>query len=157
MSANRHRPEIARTRLDLAELLLDHYPDERPEALEHLDFAIGELRDMKMQPALERALGLQAGLEAKPIEKPAYPVGLAKREGEVLRLADEALRSAVQKSTLRTVHPDGLSEREVEVLGLVAAGKTDREISELLFISPRTVSNHVASILGKTDSANRAA
>ena len=51
-----HRPEIALTRLDLAELLLDHYPDERAEALGHLDFAIGELRDMKMQPALERAL-----------------------------------------------------------------------------------------------------
>ena len=52
----RHRPELALTRLELAELLLDHFPDERDEALEHLDFAIGELRDMKMQPALERAL-----------------------------------------------------------------------------------------------------
>ena len=52
----RHRPEIARTRLELAELLLDHHPEERVEALEHLDVAIGELRDMKMQPALERAL-----------------------------------------------------------------------------------------------------
>ena len=35
---------------------LDHYPDEGAEALAHLDFAIAELRDMKMQPALERAL-----------------------------------------------------------------------------------------------------
>ena len=41
---------------ELAELLLEHYPDERAEALEHLDFAIGEFRDMKMQPSLERAL-----------------------------------------------------------------------------------------------------
>ena len=40
----------------LVELLLEHYPDERPEAMEHLEFAIGELRDMKMQPSLERAL-----------------------------------------------------------------------------------------------------
>ena len=52
----RHRPELALTRLELAVLLLDHYPEERAEALEHLDFAITELRDMKMQPALERAL-----------------------------------------------------------------------------------------------------
>ena len=52
----RFRPEIALTRLQLAELLLDHYPEERAEALEHLDFAIGEFRDMKMQPSLERAL-----------------------------------------------------------------------------------------------------
>ena len=50
------RPEIALTRLQLAELLLEHYPDERAEAMEHLDFAIGEFRDMKMQPSLERAL-----------------------------------------------------------------------------------------------------
>ena len=60
----RFRPEIALTRLQLAELLLDHYPDERAEALEHLDFAIGELRDMKMQPALERALSRREILEA---------------------------------------------------------------------------------------------
>jgi hypothetical protein len=34
------RPEIALTRLQLAELLLDQYPAERKDALEHLDFAI---------------------------------------------------------------------------------------------------------------------
>jgi tetratricopeptide (TPR) repeat protein len=50
------RPELALTRLQLAELLLEHYPKERAEALEHLDFAIAEFRDMKMQPSLERAL-----------------------------------------------------------------------------------------------------
>jgi hypothetical protein len=37
-------------------LLLDHYPDEKAEAIEHLDFAISKLREMKMQPALEGAL-----------------------------------------------------------------------------------------------------
>ncbi|HEY95715.1 MAG TPA: hypothetical protein G4O15_12345, partial [Dehalococcoidia bacterium] len=52
----RFRPEMALTRLELAELLLDHYPDEKAEALEHLDFAINEFREMKMQPSLERAL-----------------------------------------------------------------------------------------------------
>jgi hypothetical protein len=50
--------------LQLAELLLDHYPDEHDAAIEHLDFAIGELRDMKMQPALERALGRRGLLKA---------------------------------------------------------------------------------------------
>src|SRR5439155_11080443 len=52
----RFRPEIALIRLGLAELLLDHYPDERAAAIEHLDFAIAEFREMKMQPSLERAL-----------------------------------------------------------------------------------------------------
>ena len=50
------RPELALTHLNFAELLLDHYPDEKTEALEHLDFAIKEFREMKMQPSLERAL-----------------------------------------------------------------------------------------------------
>ena len=60
----RFRPEIALTRLQLAELLLAHYPDEKAEALEHLDFAIGEFREMKMQPALERALKQRETLKA---------------------------------------------------------------------------------------------
>ena len=54
----RFRPELALTRLQLAELLLEHYPDEKAAALEHLDFAIKEFREMKMQPSLERALKL---------------------------------------------------------------------------------------------------
>jgi hypothetical protein len=52
----RFRPELALTRLQLAELLLEHYPKERSTALEHLDFAVKEFQDMKMQPSLERAL-----------------------------------------------------------------------------------------------------
>jgi tetratricopeptide (TPR) repeat protein len=52
----RFRPELALTRLQLTELLLEQYPTEKKEALEHLDFAIKEFQDMKMQPSLERAL-----------------------------------------------------------------------------------------------------
>jgi tetratricopeptide (TPR) repeat protein len=52
----RFRPELTLTHLQLAELLLEHYPKEKAEALEHLDFAIKEFREMKMQPSLERAL-----------------------------------------------------------------------------------------------------
>ena len=52
----RFRPEIALTRLDLAELLMEGNEDEQIEARGHLDFAIGEFRAMKMQPALSRAL-----------------------------------------------------------------------------------------------------
>jgi len=60
----RFRPELALTRLQLAELLLEHYQKERAEALGHLDFAIKEFRDMKMQPWLERALRRKEILEA---------------------------------------------------------------------------------------------
>jgi DNA-binding NarL/FixJ family response regulator len=50
-----------------------------------------------------------------------------------------------------------LTAREVEVLRLVAKGKTDRQIATELYISVRTVGNHVKSILAKTGSANRTA
>ena len=53
------------------------------------------------------------------------------------------------------VYPGGLSQREVEVLRLISAGKTDREIAEELFISPLTVGNHVKNILNKTTTSNR--
>ena len=41
------------------------------------------------------------------------------------------------------------------MLGLVVAGKTDRQISEELVIAVRTVSTHMSSILSKTGSSNR--
>lgn len=50
----RFRPEVALTPLQLAELLLEHYPKEQAEPLEHLNFAIPEFRDMKMEPSLSR-------------------------------------------------------------------------------------------------------
>lgn len=50
-----------------------------------------------------------------------------------------------------------LSKRELEVLALLAQGKTDREIADELFIERRTVSKHVAAVLEKLDVPNRSA
>ncbi|HET7095344.1 MAG TPA: helix-turn-helix transcriptional regulator [Thermomicrobiales bacterium] len=50
-----------------------------------------------------------------------------------------------------------LSQREQEVLRLVATGCTDRQIAEALFVSRHTVGNHVRHILAKLDVATRAA
>lgn len=44
---------------------------------------------------------------------------------------------------------ESLTERELEVLALIAEGKTNPEIADLLFISPQTVKNHVSNILHK--------
>jgi DNA-binding NarL/FixJ family response regulator len=43
----------------------------------------------------------------------------------------------------------------VEVLRLIAIGKSNRDIANTLFVSPNTVANHVRSILTKTNTANR--
>ncbi len=52
-------------------------------------------------------------------------------------------------------NPDGLSQRELEVLRLVARGKTNQEIGDELFITYRTAANHVSNILAKTGVGNR--
>ena len=55
--------------------------------------------------------------------------------------------------------PPGLAERltgrELEVLRLVAAGRSNREIAAELFISAKTASVHVSNILAKLDAASR--
>jgi DNA-binding NarL/FixJ family response regulator len=49
----------------------------------------------------------------------------------------------------------GLTRREHEVLGQVAAGRTNREIAEMLFISESTAGVHVSNILGKLGVSTR--
>ena len=53
--------------------------------------------------------------------------------------------------------PAGLSPRELEVLRLVAAGKTNKSIAKQLFLSEKTVDRHVSNIFAKTNVGSRAA
>jgi DNA-binding NarL/FixJ family response regulator len=52
-------------------------------------------------------------------------------------------------------YPADLSSREVEVLRLLALGKSNRDIAAILCISLNTVATHVRNILSKTEAANR--
>jgi len=49
-----------------------------------------------------------------------------------------------------------LTAREVEVLDLVTAGRTNTEIAEALFVTPKTARNHVSAVLSKLGVASRA-
>ena len=53
-------------------------------------------------------------------------------------------------------YPDGLTQREVEVLRLIAAGRSNPDIAVELVISLNTVARHVSNIFSKTGAANRA-
>ena len=52
-------------------------------------------------------------------------------------------------------YPDGLCQREVEVIRLLAAGRTNKEIAGALFVSVKTVANHLTNIFAKTGLGNR--
>jgi DNA-binding NarL/FixJ family response regulator len=55
----------------------------------------------------------------------------------------------------RPVLPDGLTQREAEVLALVAAGRTNREIAATLVLSQKTVARHLSNIFAKIGVASR--
>jgi DNA-binding NarL/FixJ family response regulator len=66
-------------------------------------------------------------------------------------------RADALAARLGTARPGGLSEREVEVLQLVAEGLTDAQVADRLSLSPRTVSQHLRSIYNKLGVGSRAA
>ncbi|PWN03231.1 DNA-binding response regulator [Nocardioides silvaticus] len=75
-------------------------------------------------------------------------VGVAR--GQVVFGEQVAAAVLTQASAARVAAPfPGLTERETEVLDLVAAGRSNAEIADALFLSPKTVRNQVSSILTK--------
>ncbi len=77
--------------------------------------------------------------------------------GELAMTARRARIAMDHLAQLRTARADdpGLTEREAEVLRMVAEGSTDREIADRLVVSVRTVESHVANVLRKLGARNR--
>jgi DNA-binding NarL/FixJ family response regulator len=63
--------------------------------------------------------------------------------------------SSLVGGTNSEVLPDPLSDREIELLGLIASGLSNKEIAEALFITEGTVKNHITHILGKLGARDR--
>ena len=66
-----------------------------------------------------------------------------------------AVQMAGEKASPARQPLEPLTRRELEVLRLMACGKTNQEISRQLIISPGTVKDHTSSIYRKLDAANR--
>jgi DNA-binding NarL/FixJ family response regulator len=104
--------------------------------------------------------GLRAGavgylLKDAPSEKLAEAIRVAAR-GESFLQPSVAAKVVAEfaRLTRKTVEhsnsfSEPLSEREVEILRLIASGASNREIADCLFLAEGTVKNHVTSILGK--------
>ena len=98
------------------------------------------------------ALAERAGREAAERLRRAAPI--AQRLGATslaAQLADLTRRAG----TAGDADDPGLTSRELEVLRLVAAGQSNREIAAALVISPKTASVHVSNILGKLSASTR--
>jgi DNA-binding NarL/FixJ family response regulator len=95
-------------------------------------------------------------LKDEPVEEVVAGIR-ATAAGESLvspRIASLLLRG-VRDAAEGNLHQVPLSEREQEVLVLIADGKTNREIGAELYIDPSTVRNHISSILEKLHVDNR--
>jgi DNA-binding NarL/FixJ family response regulator len=68
----------------------------------------------------------------------------------------KAARQGVARPPVPAAAPDGLTEREVEVLALIASGLSNQEIAERLYVAETTVKTHVNRIFAKTGSRDRA-
>jgi DNA-binding NarL/FixJ family response regulator len=75
----------------------------------------------------------------------------------MVRLKRLATALARKVGILDQAHPAGLSSRELEVLELVAEGLTNAEIGAVLYISARTVAQHLRSVYNKLGVNSRAA
>jgi putative nucleotidyltransferase with HDIG domain len=96
------------------------------------------------------ALTLESAADAITAE-----VGRGRLDPEVARAVVQA--AGQRPARARTGWPAGLSDREVEVLRLVAVGRSNRAIAQELVISPRTAEHHVQHIYGKIGASTRAA
>ncbi len=130
-----------------------------PQAIEglHVREVLGpDLAELAL-PHLERTL---ATGEPQRFERTALDAHGVRSHAQVELFPDAVggeLRGVVSIDTDVTAHREAeLSERQLEILRMVAQGLTNAQIAQRLYISETTVKWHIRQILGKTNSSNRA-
>jgi ATP/maltotriose-dependent transcriptional regulator MalT len=132
------------------------------------DDADGAIDDLRAARTRWEALGLLYEEAQARLLIAAVTRGLGDEEGarleiQTARAAFERIgvrRDALHSSALLVSgsdRPAGLTPREIEVLRLVAGGRSNRQIAELLIVSEYTVARHVQNILAKLGVSSRAA
>ena len=105
-------------------------------------------------------VGALAGLACRALgdeDSAALELGTARGEFERLGAAPDVARLEALTSDTRRDETHGLSPRELQVLRLVAAGKSNREIASTLVVSQHTVARHVQNIFTKLGVSSRTA
>ena len=125
-------------------LMLTITADEAPVLDAMLAGACGY--QLKDAPATDLVRAVVAAAVGESLISPRIAAHLVKR-----------LRDTAPPASSATAQDDTgeLTTREVEILRLVAEGKENSQIGEELYISPKTVKNHVANILDKLEIENR--
>jgi ATP/maltotriose-dependent transcriptional regulator MalT len=147
VAAAQGRPEVAARLVGAAEALM------RPSGL---DPGAADRRDIERVKASARAT-----LDAETYARcwvGGQALDPAAAIAEALRLLEVEPATPPSPPHVRTPPlPDRLTAREAEVLGLVATGRSNREIAELLVLSERTVERHIANVYGKIGAHGKSA
>jgi predicted ATPase/DNA-binding NarL/FixJ family response regulator/DNA-binding XRE family transcriptional regulator len=155
-----NKPGIARCLVGLGGIVITQ--DKNPQAA---------LQAARLFGAAETILDA-IGAHLEPVDEREYQASLATvharltstafeaawAEGQALTVeqaVDEALALTPELVTAPPTYPAGLTEREAEVLSLVAQGLTNREVADRLVVSPRTVNTHLTAIYRKLDVSTR--
>jgi ATP/maltotriose-dependent transcriptional regulator MalT len=136
-------------------------------AQKHLADAESQTRAAGMRPELALVLLEQGALlqergtnevtrRGRLRESPANPMAEGQRLCETLGMQELARRSLSPVAHEGTARIGGLTERELDVLRLVAQGRSNREIAQMLFLSEHTVARHLTHIFTKLGVENRA-
>jgi DNA-binding NarL/FixJ family response regulator len=110
--------------------------------------AVGYL--LKDAPSARLADAIRAAARGESFLQPSVA---AKVVAEFTRLAGQAPAASPDQRAAGLAEP--LTERELEILRLVAAGASNKEIASQLYLAEGTVKNHVTNLLGKLGAAGR--